>query len=449
MTGLHADHGKVGESPQSEVQERFARQKFVVYVSTIEIRKNHALLVNVWRRLLEERGSATPHLLFIGRSLWRGDEVVDSIKRDEKLRNYVHVLHDVNDRDLDWLYRNCVLTLYPSLYEGWGLPVAESLSYGKLCIASDRTATREIAPHLTELADPLDFRAWRDRVAHYLDNPDALARAEEKIRREYAEHTWDESIRQIISTLDALPKPDVKAAFLFPCETVQFFAAAQSGQGRAVCAGGWGNPEQGGRWSIGPKSKLAFRYAGKHDQFVMRLRLRALTRPGEQTRSVRIRINGQTAEVYDLSGTPSVIDLAIPMQRADGAAYSDNEIVFEPLELFSPSMISGSADARMLGIYVIAAQVADEPSSLSAEPVTPPSVRPPPSPSPKPPTELLKAAGEMVTLPSRFTGRRPLARLARATGFDRLWLRIHARRFRRAYGGIALIIDYLQREKRT
>lgn len=54
----------------------------------------------------------------------------------------------------------------------------------------EKSSAKEVCD-LADLADPYDFRAWRDRIAFYLDNPRALERREEKIRREYSEHTWD------------------------------------------------------------------------------------------------------------------------------------------------------------------------------------------------------------------------------------------------------------------
>lgn len=447
MTDLHAkDVSDI--APASDLQQRFSDKPFAIYVSTVEIRKNHALLINVWRRLIEERGSATPHLLFIGRSLWRGNEVVDSIRRDEKLRQFVHVLEDVDDSDLDWFYRHCLFTLYPSLYEGWGLPVAESLSYGKVCITSDRTATREIAPELTDLADPYDFRAWRDRVAYYLDSRSALKRAESRIRESYKEHSWDRSVEEIVSALDALPPVKSQSAALFPGETIEFFAAARSATGAAICAGGWANVEAGGRWSLGERSKLAFRFPSTGDQFQMRLSLRALTRSADEPREVRLLINGELDRVLELPGVPTVIELTIPARKTKDSPFSETELVFEPLQLISPSMINGSADRRELGIYLIAAQVGDDLSALPHPPSGPPPGTQTTRQTPPASVAALDKARQLVVLPRRFTGKRPLARLARALRFDKLWLRMHARQFRRAYSSLNLIIDHLQAQKR-
>jgi hypothetical protein len=214
-----------------------------------------------------------------------------------------------------------------------------------------------------------------------------------------------------------------------------------------MCSGGWGNVERGGRWSIGPASKLAFRYPAKGDQFILRLRVHALTRPGQDTRSVRIRINDIVDEVVEISGTPSVLDLTIPVRRRGTAPYSDNEIVFEVLEMFSPSTVSGSADVRMLGVFLVSAQIADDVSELSSPPT--PSALPQQLVNGQVSAEALQAAKDLTALPKQFTGKRPLARFARAVAFDKFWLRMHARQFRRAYASINLIVDYLQSEKRA
>lgn len=452
MTDLHIGIGQPDAKGEPGIRDKFAGRKFVIYVSTIEIRKNHALLINVWRRLVEERGSSTPLLLFIGRSLWRGEEVVDLIRRDESLRRHIHVLEDVNDSDLHWFYENCAFTVYPSLYEGWGLPVVESLSYGKACITSERTATSEIAPDLTDLLDPYDFRAWHDRIAYYLDNPSALARAEKKIRREYNHYGWEKAVGEIVSTIDNSPYAQFEAPMVYPAEPIEFIADGKPENAMSLCVGAWGNIEKGGRWSLGERSKLAFRYPTDSAEFHMRLRLRALAKPNE-VRQVRIVINRRYEEVLDLPGADTDVDLTIPARQAKELRYPINEIEIEPLELLSPSMINGGPDRRLLGVLLIAAQVADDAAkfapfrSLVTGPLT---ERAPPEPPNTPaPDLILKEAMELITLPPRFTGKRRLARFARVVGFDKLWLRMHARQFRRTYASIGLIVDYLQRQKRT
>lgn len=456
MTSLYQDKSVVEDHVESELQKRFAGKKFVIYVSTIEIRKNHALLINVWRRLIEERGSAAPHLVLIGRSLWRGDEFTSALKREPGLQAFVHVLDNVDDRDLDWFYRNCFLTVYPSLYEGWGLPVAESMSYGKMCITSANTATREIAPTLTDLLDPYDFRAWRDRISFYLDNPSALQSVEQKIQQRYVAYPWDDVAHDLVSIVDDLPISTTLSTFVFPRQEIKFVAEEKSSSGMQVCGIGWGQAEVGGRWSIGRTSKLVFRYPAKSDQFYLRLRMRTFTASANTGRLVWVTINDDAKTLHEFTSPLASFDLAIPVQRKKGSKFEDTVIVFEPVELLSPQMANGSPDERFLGLQLVSAQFADEPFSEAAPQtlLSPATAGTSASFSTQTLVDDLAAvndlalAKELVALPSRFTGKRFFARVARFIGFDKLWLRWHARKFRRTYSSINLIIDYLSAEKR-
>ena len=95
--------------------------------------------------------------LAVRTSLWQ-------IAHDPAVRDSVVVRHDVSDAALAWLYRECAFTLYPSFYEGWGLPVSESLAHGKFCIASTAPALVEAGQGLTKHIDPLDFVAWKSAI---------------------------------------------------------------------------------------------------------------------------------------------------------------------------------------------------------------------------------------------------------------------------------------------
>jgi hypothetical protein len=97
-----------------------------------------------------------------------------------------------------------LFTVYSSLYEGWGLPVAESLALGKSCIASDASSLPEVGGDFPEYIDPTDVSAWADRLSFYIDNPDAVREREEKIRSEYVPPTREETARALPDHAEAL-----------------------------------------------------------------------------------------------------------------------------------------------------------------------------------------------------------------------------------------------------
>ena len=166
--------------------------KFVLYVSTIEPRKNHQMLFNIWRELHARDKDNLPTLVFVGGMGWNSDNFTYFVKSSHSLYpKYVKVLSDITDEQLDWLYRNAQFTLYPSLYEGWGIPIAESLARGKVCISSNTSSMPEVGERFADLIHPMDYIAWRDRIAHYLSEPDALAAREKDIADGYTITTWD------------------------------------------------------------------------------------------------------------------------------------------------------------------------------------------------------------------------------------------------------------------
>jgi glycosyltransferase involved in cell wall biosynthesis len=176
---------------------------FVLYVSTLGLHKNQGLLLHVWRRLLERHGDAVGPLLLVGGPGWRAEEFVRDLHADDRLARHVLVLSGVNDAGLRWLYRRCRFTVYPSLYEGWGLPVAESLVHGKACIAADASSLPEVGGDLVDYHDPLDGAGCLALVEKALFEPGWLAGREERIRRRFRPTGWAEAARRMFELLAA------------------------------------------------------------------------------------------------------------------------------------------------------------------------------------------------------------------------------------------------------
>lgn len=158
---------------------------FILTVSTIEPRKNHATLYNVWRKLYEYDSKNCPTLVITGRNGWLCNELQSIIKEDIFLKKYIIIVNDANDSSLEWLYKNCLFTVFPSLYEGWGIPVAESLYYGKYSITSNTSSLPEVSQNLTKMLDPLDLYAWYESIKDLLENPSTLKLLESNIKKNY------------------------------------------------------------------------------------------------------------------------------------------------------------------------------------------------------------------------------------------------------------------------
>lgn len=184
-------------------------ERFVMFVSTLNFRKNHRLLVQVWRRLVDQHGSAdVPPLLFIGRLGWRAGEMLADIKADKHLDGKIIVLTDVSDSELQEAYRRCLFTLYPSLYEGWGFPVAESLGHGKFCVASNRTSLPEAGGEFADYFDPADEDDAVAKIERALFEPGYLAAREARIREAYRPPGWEDCAQRLIAALDRRFAPE-------------------------------------------------------------------------------------------------------------------------------------------------------------------------------------------------------------------------------------------------
>lgn len=146
---------------------RLADKVYFVLCGTIEPRKNHLLLLNVWRELAEREGRATPKLVLVGKRGWHNENVLDMLERCETLRPHVVEVFGLSTPGLRALLGGARAALAPSFAEGFGLPVAEAAACGAPIIASDIETFREIAGEALDYVDPLDGPGWRDAVLAY------------------------------------------------------------------------------------------------------------------------------------------------------------------------------------------------------------------------------------------------------------------------------------------
>ena len=176
-------------------------EPFVLSVSTLEVRKNHYLLYHAWRSLAEQLGKAAPKLVLVGCKGWLTEDLLHQMRVDPLTRDSIVIIPHCDDAQLRWLYGNCLFTLYPSHFEGWGLPVAESLAYGKLCVCSNASSIMEIAPTLVEAHDPVDLPTCL-RLIHQALDPAYRAAKEQRIRAEFRRTSWDETAEQFTQHIE-------------------------------------------------------------------------------------------------------------------------------------------------------------------------------------------------------------------------------------------------------
>ena len=186
---------------------------YVLFVSTMEARKNHALAVRIWRQLLDEvqagtrPASSVPDLVFAGRIGWLVADLIQQLENTAWLGGRVRLVQDPSDSELRALYRGCLFTLFPSLYEGWGLPVTESLALGKPCVTSDAAALPEAGGALARYFDAEDGGSAYRAVSAWLDDRPALAAWQAQVERDFHPTPWSDTARTLLQAVEALDPP--------------------------------------------------------------------------------------------------------------------------------------------------------------------------------------------------------------------------------------------------
>lgn len=177
-----------------EVRARLEVEKdFVLCVATLEPRKNLARLLTAFDELLRATNGKT-QLVLVGREGWL---VADLMRRVDNFGSRVRRLGYVSDADLRALYSSCKIFVYPSLYEGFGLPPLEAMACGAPVITSRIASIAEVTGDAARLVEPIDTAAlahalielWSDRAARAKLSADGLHRAREFTWKRTAELT--------------------------------------------------------------------------------------------------------------------------------------------------------------------------------------------------------------------------------------------------------------------
>jgi glycosyltransferase involved in cell wall biosynthesis len=190
-TALVGDQKQIAQPIRRDVRTA-GSSPFVLSVSTIEVRKNHLYIIKLWEELIAKGVKNIPNLVFVGRLGWDIEPLMKYIDQSGHLDGRLHILSNVSDHELTYLYDRCLFTMFPSFVEGFGLPVVESLAHGKPCIASNRSSLPEVGGRFVKYVSPEDVEGGVRLVEELLADPAALPTWEKEIREEYRPRTWTE-----------------------------------------------------------------------------------------------------------------------------------------------------------------------------------------------------------------------------------------------------------------
>jgi len=193
------------ETTETPHDARGEEHPYFLCIGTIEPRKNHLLLLNIWRRMADERGAANiPRLILIGRRGWENEQVIDMLERCPALAGCVEEHAGLPDQAIMRLMRGARALLLPSFAEGFGMPVSEALSAGLPVLCSDLDALREAGDEIPEYLDPLDGVAWMEAILAYAQPGSPRRDAQVKRLSGWSAPSWRGHLETLLDMADEL-----------------------------------------------------------------------------------------------------------------------------------------------------------------------------------------------------------------------------------------------------
>lgn len=186
----------VDETKLKEMRARYGiSANYFLSLGSIQPRKNLTRLIEAYSYLRAARpGDKLPQLVIAGKRGWLDSDVFRAAQQDG-LTESVKFIGYVPEEDLPALYSGAMCFVYPSYFEGFGLPVLEAMQCGAPVIAGNRTSLPEVATDAALLFDPFDTRALGEAIARVIDHPDYRAELRVKGLERVTAFRWIETAR--------------------------------------------------------------------------------------------------------------------------------------------------------------------------------------------------------------------------------------------------------------
>jgi glycosyltransferase involved in cell wall biosynthesis len=200
----------VGLDQSREVRRRLGvEDEFILFVGTVEPRKNLRALVSAFDELLQNT-ELLPQLVVAGQKGWLTDELFAHIEQSAIAKRILFTGY-VTDEDLAALYSSCRVSVYPSLYEGFGLPILEAMACGAPVITSRIPVIMEIASGAARLVDPTDIPELTGALMEVLTDHNARQHYAEAGPRRAAQYTWERTAQNTLEVYrEVLGRPMAK-----------------------------------------------------------------------------------------------------------------------------------------------------------------------------------------------------------------------------------------------
>ena len=188
----------VREAAAAAVRERFGISgPFVLTVGDLQPRKNHLGLIGAFESLMRSEPRLRHQLVFVGKDTWHSKEVHEAAARSP-LADRIRFTGFVSDEDLVSFYGACDMFVFPSFYEGFGLPILEAMACGRAVACSNTSAIPEVADSAALLFDPASAPEMARAMRDLLVDAELRARMERLALARAAHFSWERAARQTL-----------------------------------------------------------------------------------------------------------------------------------------------------------------------------------------------------------------------------------------------------------
>ena len=175
---------------------------FVLCVGTLESRKNHLLLFRAWERLLANHdANDVPVLVCLGKAGWLFDKAAEFLRARPALGAKIMLISSLTDQSLAALYQECLFTIFNSFYEGWGLPITESLSFGALPLIPCHTSLTEAGGRAAVYFRDDDLDDLSAKLETLIFSIEERKRLSDHARANANLRSWKEVAREFVDTI--------------------------------------------------------------------------------------------------------------------------------------------------------------------------------------------------------------------------------------------------------
>lgn len=182
-----------------DLEKKFGiKNKYILFVGTLQPRKNIERLIEAYSKI-----ETDVSLVIVGRRGWQFEEILNAPEK-YNVKDKVLFLENVSDEDLPAIYRNAEFFILPSLYEGFGIPVLEAMSYETPVITSNVSSLPEVGGDAALYVDPNDADDIANKMKKLLGDNNLKKQLIEKGKKQVEKFSWEKSARQTLEVLEGV-----------------------------------------------------------------------------------------------------------------------------------------------------------------------------------------------------------------------------------------------------